>query len=249
MKRTTCLAAAAALTALAAPAGAAVPTRGETQAAAPSPADAMRAMVEELRTEVLRPGETIQGWDVGGGDPEAALRAKGADRFYFLESEGGKRNVGIVTERRITDFAPARWRVLDSYGSPVAYAENPSVGFTALGTRHFIGMRQDGYRENGIDCSRKFTHALLFEDPEAPADDTDTQSAIGLFRIAIMAMEGQTICARSDGDAEAGWNVRYLLPDGRALPVMNDPPTHLAIVPAAPVDTLVRSAPPAPAAE
>lgn len=245
MKRMTCLAAAAALSALGAPAGA-VPTTGQagTAAPAPSPQDAFRAMVDQLRSDVLRPGDTIEGWNVGGADPDAALRAKGADRFYFLESDGEDRNVAILTDRRITDFAPPRWRVVDTYGSPIAYAERPTIGFTGLGGRYYIGMRQDSLRENNVDCSRKTTHALLFEDPDGPAGDMDAQSAIGLFRVVLLAMEGQTICARSEGDAEKGWNVRYLLPDGRALPVMNEPPTHLAIVPAAPVDTLVRNAPP-----
>ena len=245
MKRMTCLAAAAALGALGAAAAAAVPARGEVQTAAPSPQDAIRAMVEELRTAVLRPGETVEGWNVGGADPGAALRAKGADRFYLLEDDGKDRSVSILTERRITDFAPARWRVLDSYGSPVAYAENPSIGFNALGSRHFIGTRQDSVRQNDVDCGRKTTHALLFEDPDAPADDTGTDSAIGLFRVVMLAMEGQTICVRSEGDADKGWSLRYLLPDGRDLPVMNEEPAHLSIVPAAPVDTLVRNAPPA----
>ena len=247
MKRMTCLAAAAALALGAGAAAASVPTRGEAETAAPSPQEAFKSMIEQLRADVLRPGETIEGWNVGGADPEAALRAKGAERFYFLESEGEDRNVVILSDGRITDFAPPRWRVVDSYGSPVAYAEKPTIGFTGLDGRYFIGLRQDGFRENDIDCSRKTTHALLFEDPEASAGEVDAESAVGMFRLALLAMEGQTICARSEGDADKGWAVRYLLPDGRALPVMNEPPTHLSIVPAAPVDTLVRSAP-APAA-
>lgn len=200
-------------------------------------------MVEQSRREVLKPGAPAQGWNVGGADPDAALRAKGPERFYFLKSDGEDRDVSILTDKRITDFAPPRWRVVDSYGSPVAYAEKPSIGFSALGSRHFIGMRQDGFRENDVDCGRKTTHAISFEDPDAPADDTGTQSAIGLFRVVMLAMEGQTICARSEGDAEKGWSLRYLLPDGRDLPVMNEEPAHLSIVPAAPVDTLVRGAP------
>ena len=33
---------------------------------------------------MLRPGERVEGWDRGGADPDAELRALGADRHYFL---------------------------------------------------------------------------------------------------------------------------------------------------------------------
>lgn len=235
------LAFAAALLLCAAPA-AAVPTQPQAEAPA-SPEEQLRGLVQEIRATMLRTGEVVPGWNVGGADPDAALRAKGADTHYFLIDDGGSREVSILSDKRIDTFAPGDWRQVDSYGSPVAYAEKPSIAFAALSSRYAVGLRGDGYRANDVDCSKKITHAILYEDPDAPDDGTDRDSAIGLFRVTLLAMDGQEICTRSQGNAETGWTARYMLPDGRDLPELNSKKTHMTIVPAAPVDTLIKAAP------
>ena len=234
---------AAALLLCAAPA-VAVPTQPQAEAQPPaSPQDHLRALVQEIRATMLRTGEVVPGWNAGGADPDAALRAKGADTHYFLVDDGASREVSILSDKRIDSFAPSDWRQIDSYGSPVAYAEQPSIAFAALSSRYAVGLRGDGYRANDVDCAKKVTHAILYEDADAPDDGTDRESAIGLFRVTLLAMDGQEICARSEGDAEAGWSVRYMLPDGRDLPELNSKATRMTIVPAAPIDTLIKAAP------
>ena len=233
----------AALLLLAAAPAAAVPTTSQPQESIEAwPGDATHAIVEEMRAKILRPGEIVPGWNVGGADPDAALRARGADTHYFLIDEGEDREVTILTTRRIDDFAPARWRPVDSYGSPIAYAEDPSITFLRLGAAYFVGVRGTGYRENGLDCGGKITHAILYEDPDAP-QGSGREIAIDIFRLTLLATEGVVTCVRSEGDAESGWDQRHLLPDGRDLPALNHPPTRRTIVPAAPVDTLLTATP------
>ena len=234
---------AAALLLCAAPA-AAVPTQPQTaEQPAPSPEAQLRSVIDEVRSTLLRPGEVVAGWNVGGADPDAALRAKGADSHYFLIDDGASREVSILSDKRIDSFAPRDWRPVDSYGSAIAFAEKPSLAFAALSSRYKVGVRGDGYRADNIDCSKKVTHAILYEDADAPEDGTDLQTAIGLFRVTLMAMDGQEICSRAEGDAEAGWTVRYMLRDGRDLPEFNKEQTRMTIVPAAPLDTLIKAAP------
>ena len=78
----------------------------------------LRAAVGALREEMYRPGPQVDGWNVGGGDPDAELIAAGADRHYFLlTAEDGDKSVVILTDRAIADFAPDAWRMVDSYGA------------------------------------------------------------------------------------------------------------------------------------
>jgi hypothetical protein len=237
---------AGALILCAAPAAAAPSTKpGEQveEAKAPSGPQDIRVVIEQMRAAILRPGDTLEGWQTGGVNPDEALLSKGADKFFFLLKEGEQQEVSILTSRRIDDFAPARWRAIDSYGSPVAYAEDPALHFSPISSRYFVATRGTGAWQQGISCSKGVTHAILYEDPEAPVDKVDAQAAIGLFRIVLLALEGQTVCARYEGDVEQGWKPHYLLPDGRSLPELNKEESRITIVPAAPVETLVRAAP------
>ena len=215
------------------------PSAARDQPAA-DPTAAFRAMVEEVRAELMKPGDRLKGWNVGGADPSAELGAIGPDRNYFLIEDDGSRDVSILTDRRISDFAPAAWRAVDSYGSAVAYAEKPSVGFTALGLRYVIAGRAGSWRESGLDCTRGPTHAILYERTDIAESDMDRDMAIGMFRLMMLAVEGQTLCSRADGNARNGWRMRYLLPDGRGLPELNKQDIRMTIVAAAPVDTLIK---------
>ena len=98
-------------------------------------------------------------------------------------------------------------------------------------------------RQNDAACFRDLSHALLYEVPGAPEIPEDAVMPM-FFRMIILAMDSQTVCARMDGDRERGWRARFFLPDGRALPALTDANDLLTIVPAAPVETLVRANPP-----
>jgi hypothetical protein len=198
-----------------------------------------RAAVAEMRATLLRPGQRVDGWDVGGANPDAELRTRGADRHYYVSSGGGNgTTVGILSDRPISDFVPRSWRVVDTYGTSDSISAPVEIGFQALTPRFVMAARGAIRRVNDVDCFAGITQALLFEVPDAPARSDDEMMRI-LFRISLLALEGQTICTRSDGDPEHGYRFRYFLPDGHALPEMTDPNEITRIVPAAPVDQLI----------
>ena len=205
----------------------------------------LQAAIAEMRAVMLRPGDRVEGWDVGGADLDAEIRARGADRFYSLTSGDHGTSVGILTDRPIRDFVPAGWRVVDSYGSGTADLDDVEVGFEPLSPRFVVGVRGEVRRVNDVACFGSIDHALLFEVPGAPSRADDDMMPV-FFRMGVLAMEGQTICVRADGDERNGYRLRYFLPDGRLLPELNDGNEITRIVPAAPIDRLLEP-PPEPA--
>jgi hypothetical protein len=181
---------------------------------------------------------------------EGVIRAMGAEKYYALETDtsAGSSMLVILTDRPIADFAPAAWRVAADYGSAETELANPSLGFGYLTARYVLATRNDGRRVRDADCSDRIGHAILYEvsgAPEAPED----KDIPDLFTGLMLAAEGQTVCARFDGDREKGYSVLYFFADGRQLlnPDRSIQANHATIIPAAPVDSLIKPPPPAPA--
>jgi hypothetical protein len=205
-----------------------------------------------IRQAMFPAGERVENWNVGGADVEKAIRARGADKYYLLESDSsaGSTLVSIFTERPIADFAPPTWRVAASFGTAETPLANPSVTFGFLTPRFVMAGRADGRRSGDSDCSDKIGHAILYEVPGAPRSPED-EDMPDLMAGMMLAMEGQTVCSRYDGSPEEGYSVRNFLPDGRLLlnPDRSVPAARAAIVPAAPVDSLIKPPPPTPATQ
>jgi hypothetical protein len=223
------------------PAVASKPSTEPAEAAADQDALAqIRAAVEALRQEIFRPGPAIPGWNVGGADPDAELTAAGADRHYLLlRTDEGDRSVVILSDRRIADFAPAAWRVVDSYGSAVDAVDRPFLQFSFVSPRYVLATRANGFRRDNVDCTDRISHALLYELPGETMTADDEMAPI-MFRLGLLAMEGVTTCTRYEGSRAEGWSARPLLPDGRSLPALEEPAERVSIVPAAPIDELMR---------
>jgi hypothetical protein len=185
----------------------------------------------------------VADWDRGGGDPDAELRALGADSHYFITRGETGVGVSILTDRPIADFAPRSWRIADSYGAAGERLEAPQVDFVPVSDRYVMATRSHSWRQNDAGCFRNLSHALLYEVPGAPSRPDD-ETVPMMFRMFILAMEDQTICVRSDGDRAHGWRSRFFLPDGRLLPALTNADDLTTIVPAAPVETLIVVAPP-----
>lgn len=224
---------------LAAPAAApAQPDPGNPEAAF---AD-LQAMVGQMRSRYYTPGEHVPGWDQGGADPNADLRAAGPDSHYFAIADDNGRSVGILTSRPLSAFAPTAWRVIDTYGSSATRLEYPEIAFEMLSHRYAVGLRANGRRARDADCTDPITNATLYEIPGAPARQGDDMIPI-LFRVALLAAEGQMVCSRWEGNARTGYRSTSFTPDGRRLPVLDEDVETFTIVPAAPIDRLLTFAP------
>jgi hypothetical protein len=200
----------------------------------------LRAAVGALREEIFRPGPPVEDWNVGGADPDAELTAAGADRHYFLlTAQDGDKSVVILTDRPIADFAPAAWRMVDSYGAAREAVARPFVQFSRISPRYMVATRSNGFRRDNIDCSDRVSHAYLYALPSETTTEDDAMAPM-MFRLGLLAMEGMTTCTRYSGSRAEGWAVRPLLPDGRSLPSLETPAERLTIVPAAPIDELMR---------
>jgi hypothetical protein len=150
----------------------------------------------------------------------------------------------MLTRRGISDLAPARWRIADSYGTAGASHDNPFVQFGRLTPRYVIALRANSRRVGTADCSDPVSHAILYEVPDAPESPED-EDMLMFFRIAILAGEDQVVCTRYDRDG-AGYRMRSFLPDGRSLPQHDEEGERVRVVPAAALEALLR--PPAGAA-
>ncbi len=232
--------AAAALLLIAVPPGSAV-AQEEPQLGV----EELQSIVETTRAEMFRSGEYVEGWDRGGANPDADVRALGTESHYFQSRGPQGISVVIVTNRPIAGYAPSRWRVVDSYGSAVPDLPNGQVGFIALTPRYAMATQAQVRRVNDADCSDGIDHALLFEVPGA-AEREDDEAIPLVFRLLMLAAEDQTVCVRSDGNARDGYRMRAFRPDGRALPELTDADELGVIVPAAPVDRLIEPPPPRP---
>lgn len=198
----------------------------------------LQVAVEDLRATLLRPGGVVDGWNVGGADPGADVRAMGADRYYLLSRTPEDDSVTILTDRPIADFAPTDWQAVDSYGAHRDLDGDVNVEFTPYSHRYVLAVRVVIRRERDADCSTNIEHAMLYEIPDAESDPEDETIPI-LFRMLILALEDQTLCVRFDGDRLRGYRARSFLPDGTSLPELDRADELMTIVPAAPVDRLI----------
>lgn len=198
----------------------------------------LQAAVEELRTSLLRPGEVVEGWDVGGADPGADVRAMGTEDHYLLSRTLEDDSVTILTDRPIADFTPDDWQAVDSYGAHRELSGDINVEFTPYSHRYVVAVRVVIRRERDADCTTNIEQAMLYEIPGAEPDPEDENIPV-LFRMLILALEDQTLCVRFDGDRMTGYRARSFLPDGTSLPQLDRADELMSIVPAAPVDELV----------
>lgn len=198
----------------------------------------MQQMVERLREEMYRPGERVPGWNRGGANPDADLRAAGVDSHYFQLERPGGRGLVILSDRSIASLAPAAWRVADTYGSAAEEVDNPFVQFEALSPRYVAALRGGSERRGDADCIDRVANATLYERPDVAAGEADARVPL-MFRLLLLAAEDQTVCTRYQGSREQGYRGLAFLPDGRSLPRLNESDERITIIPAGPIERLV----------
>ncbi len=199
-----------------------------------------QATIAELRDILMQRGERVEGWDVGGGDPNAELRRMGATNYYFLTRSASADSVTILTDRPIGHYAPRDWRVVDTYGGEAAPGAGVQVDFVPLSARYVFAARNRVERRGGVDCFANVDQAILYERPDTPETEAD-ETIPAMFRMTILALEDEVICMRSDGDRQRGWRSRNFTEDGHPLPEIDaGREDEVAwIVPAAPIGALI----------
>lgn len=202
----------------------------------------LQALVAQMRSSLYAQGEQVPGWDRGGADPDSQLRAAGADSHYFAVDGSDGRSIGIITARPLTAFAPAAWRVVDTYGASATRLDNPSLLFQMLSHRYVIGIRSNGRRVHDADCSDPIANATLYEIPGAAAQPGDESIPI-LFRVLILAADRQVVCARVEGTAQTGWRNHYFTEDGHRLTGLDEERQRITIIPAGPIEQLLAFTP------
>jgi hypothetical protein len=110
--------------------------------------------------------------------------------------------------------------------------------FEKLSNRYAVGIRANGRRVRDADCVDPIANATLDEIPGAVAVTGDDMIPV-LFRVLMLAGDGQVICSRSEGNAQSGWHTRSFTEDGHRLPELDQGDELLTIVPAGPIERLV----------
>ncbi|MBX3560182.1 MAG: hypothetical protein KF780_00055 [Sphingomonas sp.] len=199
-----------------------------------------QAAIAEMRALMLRRGERVEGWDVGGVDPDADLRAMGADNYYFLTSSVADDSVSILTDRPIGEYVPRHWRIADTYGREAALLPGGQVDFVHLSARYVFAARSRVERRRDAACYSNLDQAILYEIPDSPEGEDD-ELLPALFRMTILATEDETICVRYEGDRRHGYRGRSFTQDGYTLPEIDAGRENdvSRIVRAAPIEALL----------
>ena len=161
----------------------------------------------------------MPGWDRGGATPTPTCAPRGAERNYS-DRQRQRRSVVILTGRPIAAFAPAGWRVVDSYGSAASRVDNPHVEFEALSPRYVVGTRAGQRRRGDVELLLRITNATCSTSvPDVPAGDRMMTSQIPRCSACCSSrVEDQELCIRYHGNAGDGYRGLAFLPDGRPLP-------------------------------
>jgi hypothetical protein len=207
---------------------------GEWDATVPQ----IQQMIEMVREQMLQPGDHVPGWDRGGANPNADLRAAGVESHYFRLRSARGDGIGILSARSIASLAPPAWRVVDTYGSATTKVDEPTIHFEALSARYVMAIRAGTERRRDADCMDEVANATLYERPDMPPGEDDDSIRM-VFRLTFLAIEGHTVCTRTEGNREEGYRALVFLPDGRLLPRLNEGDDHMTIIPAGPIDQLV----------
>ena len=100
-----------------------------------------RAAIDELRAAMLQPGERVAGWDRGGADPDAELRALGADSHYFITRGETGVGVSILTDRRSRISRRGPGALPTATAPPASGWRAPQVDFVPVSDRYVMATR------------------------------------------------------------------------------------------------------------
>ena len=200
-------------------------------------------MVERMRSRDYTPGEHVPGWDRGGADPDAELRAAGAESHYFRIRRHRRRQ-----RRRSSTDAPARQPSRPPPGGwstptarPRPGSTIPSIQFETLSHRYVVGLAADTDRRGDVDCIDRITNATLYEHRARRRRADDDHDPAPVPGRCCSPRRARSVCTPLRGQSRSTAGAAApSLPDGRWLPALDEGDDLITIVPAAPIERLRR---------
>jgi hypothetical protein len=201
---------------------------------------ALEIALDQMTSELLKPGDVRHGWEKGGVDIYKELEAApgGSARNYLLSvDKDGERSLTIVRPGASATYLPDNWsRVLRSGDQ-----QSPEANVTVanLDGPYFIVGWEASRRVGDAFCSSGGIGGELHRSSGAGTEGEAPDYLIpALFNGAVKRFRDVRICWRFDRKGD-GYAVTYFLADGRVLPTMNDSEEFVTIVRARPVEGLL----------
>ena len=221
--------------------GFATPAVGQDQ---PLPSDLKAAIMDAVGTaeaKIFQPGPMVAEWNKGGVDLKAAVAAKpgGLARNYLLAVDNeGEPTVTIYSSGPVSGFIPPSWKRIIGIGDIDGGGSDGFLEFANLDGGYYVVARGLSRRVGDADCSSSPIGAGLYLAPDN-AETMPREVATAIFEATAAMVSKHTVCETYKASA-AGYSVRYFLEDGRSLPAMDEDQDQISIVPAQPVDQLLK---------
>lgn len=204
---------------------------------------AIRAALEEMAAEYLKPGEPVD-----EGKPTVDLRAAvanapgGIPGNYVLSVDGeGERFVSTYAPVPVAAFIPNEWKLVSSFGSIDETLQDAGLGVGSIDDGYYVVVRADIWIEGKNECGSRIIGAQLYKGPGTQSEES-AELAHGLnlaFTALTAAMDGKTVCTRYYPQTDGSYKAVLLLPDGRSLGKGSDPEERITIVPVEPLEALL----------
>ena len=148
----------------------------------------------DARRDCTGPASRSPGWDRGGADPDADLRAAGADAPLFQAAAGTAASASAYCRRR--GRSPPSRRPAGGWSTLTARRRRRSTtrrsGSRRSRTATSSASRQRATGAATPTASSKVTNATLYEMPEGAGAARRTHMIPLMFRLLLLAAEGQT---------------------------------------------------------
>lgn len=206
---------------------------------------AIQAAMDAAMAELMRPGPRQDGWDKGGVDiyglAESAPGGTAANYLLEVDREG-ERSVVIIHAEDPGRHIPERWKSLLHAGSSKEPAGAHVLTFARIDGPFYLAGWENFRRVGDAFCSLGNIGGELYESADQ-AIETELPRAMipAIFLATAKRLEEQPMCWRYDRDGD-GFKVTYFLEDGRTLPGLNEYKERVTLVPAGPIDQLLKAA-------
>lgn len=202
----------------------------------------IQGALADTEAKLFRPGDKVEGWNKGGIDLRGAMASKpGGLAGNFLVDVGKDGEVGVVvyTAAPVETFVPKDWKRLWRFGDINAAMPDSFLEFGHVDGPYYYVVRGSSKRVGDAFCGSGPNAGEIYETPGKAKGETPAGIVLLMFEAALNMTAKYTVCEKYEPSGNA-FAVRHFLEDGRSLPGMDEQGDELSIVPALPVDRLLR---------